>query len=166
MACWFYLRRAPARFEQKAANFCRKRPMATTLSRDDYALLEQLNGGPRTISGNRPREGADRVVEAGYAKAGNLNISSVEYTITNLGRQALMLKQFGVPSTQFSVEPHRHDVDGLWYLKITSEGNPAILMSVGKATQLAIALRSVGADDKANDFDHQIEKARRYAFGK
>jgi hypothetical protein len=135
------------------------------LSRDDYALLDELKSGPRTISDAKPRDGADRFVAAGYATSRSLNISSVEYEITQLGRIALVLDQHGVVSTRYSVEPHRHDVDGLWYLKITSEGNPALMMEIGAATKLAIVLRSAGADDLANDLERQIEKARRYALG-
>jgi hypothetical protein len=136
---------------------------AARLSRDDYALLDELKARPRTISDVRPRHGADRLVAAGYATSRNLNISSVEYEITEIGRVALVLDQYGVLSTQYTVEPQRHDVDGLWYLKVTSESNPTLLMPIGSATKLAIVLRAAGADDRANDFEGQIEKARRYA---
>ena len=140
--------------------------MATTLSRDDYALLDQLNAGAQTISDNKPRDGADRLVAVRYATSRSLSISVVEYEITKLGKIAAALRQFGVWSTQFDVEPHRHDVDGLWYLKVTSEGNPVLMMSIGLATKLLVRLREIGADDLANDLEHQIEKARRYAGGK
>jgi hypothetical protein len=137
--------------------------MAARLSRDDFDLLDELKAGPRSISGANPRDGADRLVAARYATSRSLNISSVEYEITDLGRIALVLKQFGVASTQFSVEPHRLDVSGLWHLKITAEGNPTLMMDIGGATKLAIVLRDAGADDMANDLERQIEKARRYA---
>ncbi len=137
--------------------------MATRLSRDDYALLDELKTGPRTISDIRPRDGADRLVAAGYATSRSLNISTVEYEITDRGRIAAVLTQFGVQTTQFSVEPHRHDVDGLSYLKMASDGNPAVLMSIGEATKLAIVLRTVAADDIANNLESQIVKARKYA---
>lgn len=137
--------------------------MTTRLSPDDYVLLAELAGGTRTISNANPRDGAERLVAADYATSRSLNMSTVEYEITARGKLALMLKQFGVQSTRFSVEPHRLDVDGLWYLKIASDGNPTVLMSIGEATKLAIALRSISADDMANDLDSQILKARRYA---
>jgi len=135
------------------------------ISRDDYALLDELKDGPRTISGAKPRDGADRLVAADYATSRNLNISTVEYEITKLGRAALVLGQHGVLSTRYAVEPHRREEDGLWYFKITSEGNPALLMSAGSATKLMDHLRAVGANDLANDLEHQLEKARRYALG-
>jgi hypothetical protein len=57
----------------------------------------------------------------------------------------------------------KDDVDGLWHLKVTSEGNPALLMSIGAARKLLNNLRSADADDLANDLNRQIEKAYRYA---
>ena len=137
--------------------------MAIRLSSNDYTLLGELTGGSRTISEARRRDGADRLVGVGYATSRNLNISSVEYEITDLGRIALVLSQHGVLSTRYTVEPHRHDVDGMWYLTVTSEGNPTLLMSIGTATILMDHLRAVGADDLANDLGRKIAKARRYA---
>ncbi|MGJ4971025.1 hypothetical protein ACQR1N_20380 [Bradyrhizobium sp. HKCCYLRH1073] len=137
--------------------------MVAGLSSDDYALLNELKVRPRTISDVRSRHGADRLVAAGYAISRNLNISSVEYEITKLGKLALVLNQHGVLSTRYTVEPHRHDVDGVWYLKVTSEGNPALMMSIGAAQKLLQGLRSADADDLVNDLSRQIEKAYQYA---
>src|SRR5262249_39332255 len=139
--------------------------MATRLSIDDYALLDELKDGPRSITAPKPRDGVDRLVEAGDAVSRSLNMSVFEYEITPLGEIARVLKDFGVYSTQYSVEPHRHDVDGQWYLKVTSEGNSPFLMPIGSATKLMDHLRAVGVDDLANELNRQIEKARRCALG-
>ena len=61
-------------------------------------------------------------------------MSVVRHEITPLGKIARALKDFGVYSTQYSVEPHRHDLNGQWYLKVTSEGNSSFLMPIGSAT--------------------------------
>ena len=74
-----------------------------------------------------------------------------------------MLSQYGVLSTRYTVEPYRHDIDGRWYLIAKSEGNPALLLSIGIATNLMDHLRAVGTDDLADDLECKIEKARRYA---
>ena len=140
--------------------------MTARLSQQDYELLGELKAGPRTISGNKPRDGADRLVAAGYATSRNLNVSVVEYEITGLGEIAQVLRSYGVGSPRFSVEPHRHDVDGLWYLKVTSESNPTLLMDIGSATKLVVHLRTVGADDIANDVERETDRARRFALGK
>ena len=143
--------------------------MAAKLSIEDYALLADLRakGGTATISGNQARDGADRLVAAGYATSRNLNVSVVEYEITRLGRIALVLKSYGLRTTSFSVvELHRSDVDGLWRVKVSSDGDPAVLMDIGSATKLVIQLRAVGADDLANIFERETEKSCRFALGK
>src|ERR1700742_3832000 len=136
--------------------------MSTGLSSAEYALLGELTTGPRAISEARPRDRADRLVAAGYARSRNLDRRSVEYEVTDLGKVALVLSQYGVLSTRYTVEPHRHDVDGLWYLMVYSEGNPSLLMSIGTAAILVDHLRAVGTDDLADDLRRKIEKARRY----
>jgi hypothetical protein len=140
--------------------------MTARLSQQDYELLGELKAGPRTISGNRPRDGADRLVAAGYATSRNLNVSVVEYEITTLGKIALVLMSHGVVSTNFSCEPHRRDDDGLWYLKVASPGNPTNLMSIGMATKLVAHLRAIGADDVANRVERETERVRRFALQK
>jgi len=133
------------------------------LSSADYALLGELATEPRTISEARSRDRADRLVATGYATFRNLSLRSVEYEITDFGKVALVLSQHGVLSPRFAVHPYRHDVDGLWYLIVTSEGNPDLLMSVGTATRLMDHLCAIGAVILANDLKREIEKARRYA---
>jgi hypothetical protein len=137
--------------------------MAIRLSSAEYALLGELATAPRAISEARPRDAGDRLVAAGYATSRNLNRRSVEYEITRLGLIALVLSQYGVLSTQYTVQPYRHDVDGLWYLIVNSEGNPGLLMSIGTAVTLMDHLRAIGIDDLADDLNCKIEKARRYA---
>ncbi len=143
--------------------------MAAKLSIEDYALLADLEarGGVATISDNRPRQGADHLVGAGYATSRNLNVSVVEYEITRLGRIALVLKSYGLWSTDFSViEPHRSDIDGLWRVKVSSDGDQALLMDIGSTTKLAIHLRAVGADDLTKWFEAETDRTRRYALSR
>ena len=137
--------------------------MSVRLSSAEYALLGELEAGPRAISESRPRDIGDRLVAAHYATSRNLDRRSVEYQITCLGLIALVLSQYGVFSTRYTVQPYRHDVDGLWYLIVNSEGNPGLLMSIGTAVTLMDHLRAVGIDELANDLKCKIEKARRYA---
>jgi hypothetical protein len=65
-----------------------------------------------------------------------------------------------LPTYRSIVPPRRR---WAWYLIVTSEGNPALLMSVGTATGLMDRLRAVGTDDLANDLERKIGKAKRYA---
>jgi hypothetical protein len=137
--------------------------MSIRLSSAEYALLGELATGPRAISETRLWDAADRLVAASYATSRNLDRRSVAYEITRLGTIALVLSQYGVLSTRYTVQPYRHDVDGLWYLIVNSEGNPSLLMTVGTASTLMDHLRAVGIDDLADDLYCKIEKARRYA---
>jgi hypothetical protein len=136
--------------------------MSIGLSSAEYAVLGDLATGPCTLSKVRLRDAADRLVAAGYATSRNLNFRAAAYEITALGRIALVLSQYGVLNTRYTVVPHRHDVDGLWYLTINTKGNPALLMSIGTAAQLMDHLRAAGTDHLANDLKRKIEKARRY----
>jgi hypothetical protein len=133
------------------------------LSSADYALLGELAAGPRTISEARSRDSADRLVATGYATFRNLSLHSVEYEITDFGKVALVLSRYGVLSPRFTVQPHRHHVDGLWYLTVTSDGNPDLLMCIGTATSLMNHLRAVGTDGLADELERKIAKAKRYA---
>lgn len=139
--------------------------MATKLSAQDYDLLRDLNsrGGRARISDGRPRHGAERLVAVGYTTSRALNLSDVEYDITSLGRTVLVLKDHGIHSTQLTIEPHRFDVEGRWWIKVSSVGDPAVMMEIGAATKLAILLHAVGAEELAMRFEIEIDRARRYA---
>jgi hypothetical protein len=141
--------------------------MAVRLSADDRRLLDDMaeRGGRATISGNRPRHDADRLVDLGLATSRSLNISDVEYEMTALGRKALALKRHGIASSEVdTIEPHKHD-DGLWYVKVTCAGDPAVMMPVDSATELAADLRVVGEVDLANKVQHEADRAPRFAGG-
>jgi hypothetical protein len=134
------------------------------LSPEEYDLLAELNGrdGLARISHGKPRGGADKLVAAGYTTSRSLNMSDIEYEITQMGRAALVLRDYGIWNTQFSaIEPHRFD-DGLWYIKVSSEGDPATMLSIGAATKLATHLRIIGAEELANRFEKEVDGARRY----
>jgi hypothetical protein len=140
--------------------------MPSKLSREDYSLLDEMSrqGGVARISGGRPRHGADRLVDAGFAVSRALNMSDVEYQMTPLGRKAHVLKRHGIASTEIeTIEPHRHDVDGLWYIKVSCWGDPAVMMSVGAADKLLADLRTARVHDVAETLEHELERARRFA---
>ena len=59
------------------------------LTYDEMRLLRELKNGDRTISGNKPHGGFDRLVKEGYVRAHSLNVSEVLYSITAKGAAAL-----------------------------------------------------------------------------
>jgi transcriptional regulator with XRE-family HTH domain len=56
---------------------------------EEISLLRQLNKEDRTISGNKPRQGLDRLINFGYVMVQSLNVSDTIYGITDVGRAAL-----------------------------------------------------------------------------
>lgn len=141
--------------------------MAAKLKAEDYDLLEDLysRGGVAQILHGRPRDGAERLVAAGYATVRPLNISDLEYEITQLGRTARVLKAYGIYNTLFSsIGPHRFDVDGRWWLKVSPVGDPAVTMEIGAATKLVAQLRATDAHDLADLFERETERTRRYSL--
>jgi transcriptional regulator with XRE-family HTH domain len=52
-------------------------------------LLRQLDKEDRTISGNKPRQGLDRLISLGYVEVQSLNVSDTIYGITDAGRAVL-----------------------------------------------------------------------------
>ena len=143
----------------------RSENMMINLSSVEYDLLAELNrldGRARLAEPDR-RANVDRLVSEGYAKSRALNVSDIECEIAQAGRAALVLRGYGIPTTLFTlIEPHRHD-DGLWYIKVSSEGNPATMLSMGAATRLVAELRSVVAGEFADQFQAEIDRTRIYA---
>jgi hypothetical protein len=140
--------------------------MTERLTPEDYRLLDEMNqrGGAARISDGRPRHGAERLIPAGFATSRPLNTSDVEYEMTPLGRRAFILKRHGIASVDIgTIEPHRSDVDGLWYVKVSCPGDPAVLMGIGAASKLAASLRFAHVDDLAEDFEKEVDRARRFA---
>ena len=62
------------------------------LTQDEIQLLRQVSESPQTITGNNPRDGLNRLVDAGWIKVRALNLSVTEYTTTEAGR-AMLAKQ-------------------------------------------------------------------------
>jgi hypothetical protein len=73
-----------------------------------------------------------------------------------------MLTAFGLPDREtFEIEPHRDDF-GLWRIKVSHDGDPALLMDQGHATRLADAIRDIDRP-LADQINACLQKARRYS---
>ena len=74
--------------------------------------------------------------------------------------RAAILESFGLLDRDaFEIEPHRDD-QGVWRIKVSHEGDPAIHMSQGHATSLVDVIRSVDPH-LADQIDACLEEARR-----
>lgn len=76
--------------------------------------------------------------------------------------RAEILDRFGLPVRDtFEIEPHRDDL-GIWRIKISHPGDPAILMSLGHAKRLADTIVSADAP-LAEQIEGCRQAAGRYA---
>ena len=76
--------------------------------------------------------------------------------------RAAVLERFGLPDRDaFEIEP-RPDEHGIWRIRVSHEGDPAILMSQGHATRLTDIIRPVDRH-LAEQIDACLEKARYYS---
>ena len=76
--------------------------------------------------------------------------------------RAAVLERFGLPDrSAFEMEPHRDD-QGIWRIKVSHKGDPAILMGQGHASRLADEIRSVDRH-LTEQIDACLQKARRYS---
>jgi len=90
-------------------------------------------------------------------------MSSIEYEITTLGRSALVLEESGLGRFDLSnlvIEPRRFEVDGLWRIKVSSPGDPELLVDFGFATQLVERLRALSDESLAHRFEMVMHQVR------
>jgi hypothetical protein len=127
----------------------------------DLELLLDLNrrGGTASIYDGKPRQGADRLVDLGYATSRALNLSDIEYVITKAGRKALVLQRYGLPDRDYSIAPTK-DPHGVPRVKFQSVGDPLRLVDLHGALNLTAELREIGDDDTASAIDISVRKAR------
>jgi len=148
--------------------------MASDAKIFDFELLHDLErqGGRAKISDGRPRHGAERLVELGYATSRALSMSDVEYEIAQRGRTALALgDSLGLSDNVVRYEPAGLTIEprclesegGVYRIGVSSPGNPALFVDIGGAVKLVERLRSIGAVELADRFEVQIDRAKRYA---
>jgi hypothetical protein len=69
--------------------------------------------------------------------------------------------EHGIASADIeTIEPHQSDIDGLCYVKVSCPGYPAVLITVGNATNLATHLRHAHVQDLADRFQEQADRPR------
>jgi hypothetical protein len=126
----------------------------------DLDLLLDLNnrGGTACIFDGQARQGADRLVDLGYATSRALNLSDIEYVITKAGRKALVLQRYGLPDRDYSISTTK-DPDGVPRVKFEYAGDP-LLVDLHGAMNLAAELREIGDSGTADAIDISARKAR------
>jgi len=88
-----------------------------------------------------------------------LNLSDIEYAITQAGRKALIFRQYGLTDRAYSISP-AHDPHGGPRVKFEYPGDPLHLVDLHGALNLATELREIGDGRTADTIDISVQKAR------
>lgn len=136
---------------------------------EGYELLRHLvvhEGRIRIPADDAMKGPAKHLVELGYATTVPISVQSFLLEITQRGRVAKVLADFGVWNPDFcAIEPLRFGTDDEWVIKVSTVGKSPTLMDIAKATALVSRLTDVGAMDIARRFQAEIERTRRYMNG-
>jgi hypothetical protein len=135
--------------------------MMIALTAEDYELLGDLRerGGRAAISHARPREGAERLVKVGYATSRALNMSDIEYQITQAGRKALIFRRYGLPDRLYRISAATHPQGGP-SVKFEYAGDPVRFVDLHGAMNLATELNEIGDVETASAINASAETAR------
>jgi hypothetical protein len=113
------------------------------------------------------RRQARNLVELGYVTIVPTGGTSLAIEITERGRTAKVLADFGIWSPDFcAIEPQPSEPDDKWVIKVSSLGGPPTLIDVADATKLVRRLMEVGEIEIARRFQVEIERTRRYMNGR
>jgi hypothetical protein len=135
----------------------------------DHELLSDMvaSGGRAQMASEIAKERARRLVELGFATIIPVNVATLTVEITERGRTAKVLADFGIWNPDFcAIEPQPSELNGQWVIKVsTVSGDPALL-NIADAIELVAGLTDVGATAIARQFQAEIERAQRYMMGR
>ena len=99
------------------------------------------------------KQEARRLVEIGYAIFVPLSVSNVTVEITDRGRAAKVLADFGMRNPDFcAIEPQFSRLSGQWVIKVSTVSGPAAQLEIADCYELVGRLMKVGAIDIARQF--------------
>jgi hypothetical protein len=136
----------------------------------DHEVLSEMvaHGGRVQMASETAKGRARRLVELGFATIIPVNVTTLTIEITERGRIAKVLADFGIWNPDFcAIEPQPSEqVDGQWVLKVTTVSGAPVLLTTTDATALVARLTDVGASDIARQFQAELERAQRYVMGR
>ena len=113
------------------------------------------------------RRQARNLVELGYVTIVPTGGTSLAIEITERGRTAKVLADFGIWSPDFcAIEPQPSEMDDQWVIKVSTVNRSPVLMNIANAIELITRLVEVGAISIAHRFQAEIERTRRYTEGR
>jgi hypothetical protein len=139
------------------------------LNPEDHKVLCDVfaNDGPIQIASEAGKRRARRLVERGYARIVPVSAASLAIEITERGRIAKVLADFGIWSPDFcAIEPQLSEMNDQWVIKVSTVTRSPIVMDIANAVELVTRLIDVGAFEIAGRFQTEIERTRRYMTGR
>jgi hypothetical protein len=110
---------------------------------------------------------ARRLVELGFAMIIPVNVTTLTIEITERGRTAKVLADFGIWNPDFcAIEPQPSELNGQWVIKVSTVSGAPVLLDIADAGALVARLTDVGATGIARQFQAEIERAQRYMMGR
>jgi hypothetical protein len=113
------------------------------------------------------KDRARRLVALDYAMIVPASVTALTVEITERGRTAKVLADFGIWNPDFcAIEPQPSEVNGRWLIKVSTISGSPVHLEIADATALVARLVEVGAMPIARQFEAEIERAQRYVEGR
>jgi hypothetical protein len=135
----------------------------------DHEVLTDMvaNGGRVQMASETAKGRARRLVELGFATIIPVNVTTLTIEITERGRIAKVLADFGIWNPDFcAIEPQPSELDGQWVIKVSTVSGAPVRLAIADAIALVARLTDVGATDIARQFRAELERAQRYMMGR
>jgi hypothetical protein len=135
----------------------------------DHEVLSDMvaNGGRVQMASETAKERARRLVDLGFAMIIPVNVTTLTIEITERGRIAKVLADFGIWNPDFcAIEPQPSELNGQWAIKVSTVSSAPVVLDIADAITLVARLTDVGATDIARQFQAEIERAQRYTIGR
>src|SRR6202035_4877469 len=127
----------------------------------DHEVLSDMvaNGGVGQMVSQTAKGRARRLVELGFAMIIPVNVTTLTIEITERGRTAKVLADFGIWNPDFcAIEPQPSETNGQWVIKVSTVNGAPALLDIADARALVTCLAAIGAKDIARQFQTEIER--------
>jgi hypothetical protein len=135
----------------------------------DHEVLSVMvaNSGRMQMIAEADKDRARRLVALDYAMIVPASVTALTVEITERGRTAKVLADFGIWNPDFcAIEPQPSEVNGRWLIKVSTISGSPVHLEIADATALVVRLVEVGATPIARQFEAEIERAQRYVEGR
>src|ERR1700738_1566567 len=106
------------------------------LNAEDHKTLCDMvaNDGRIRMISAAGKKSAKQLIELGYARIVPIDVMSLAIEITEKGRVAKVLPDFGIWSPDFcAIEPQPSEIDDQWVIKVSTVSRSPVLIDVANA---------------------------------